>query len=106
MEIKKEKKIAFLDAWICRNNNNSLETSVYCKPTHMNQYLKCRSHHHLRVKFGIVQCLSQRAEKVCSSEVEKREELKLIKEVFIANGYSKKKVDEIMKKRTRNHNGR
>ena len=26
MEIKKEKKIAFLDVWICRNSNNSLET--------------------------------------------------------------------------------
>ena len=99
MEIEKEKKIAFLDVWICRNNNNSLETSVCHKPTHTSQYLNFMSHHHSRVKFGVVQCPSQRAEKICSSEV-KREELKLIKEVFIANGYPKKKLDEIMKKRT------
>ena len=35
-------------------------------------YINFRSHHQLRVKFGIVQCLSQRAEKICSLEVENR----------------------------------
>ena len=99
MEIEEGKKIAFLDVQIYRNNNNILETSVYRKPTHTNQYLNFRSHHHPRVKFGIVQCLSQRARKICSLEARRKKEMKLIKEVFVANGYPKKKVDEIMKKR-------
>ena len=33
MEIEENKKIAFLDVQICRNDDN---TSMYCKPTHTN----------------------------------------------------------------------
>ena len=60
-------------------------------------HLNFRSHHHLRVKFGIVKCLSQRARKICSSEARKREEIKLIKEVSIHSEWIL--IDEIMKKR-------
>ena len=94
IEVEEDHKIAFLDVQIMRNNN-TLETTVYRKPTHTNLYLNFRSHHHPRVKFGIVQCLTQRA----SSMDHEDEEMKLLKNVFIANGYPERKVVELMNKR-------
>ena len=82
-------------------NNSTLETLVYRIPTHTKQYLNFRSHHHPRVKFGIIQCLTQRARKICSDD-HKEGELKLLKEVFIANGYPEKKVTEVMNREPRN----
>ena len=100
VEVEEDHKIAFLDVQIIRNNS-TLETLVYCIPTHTNQYLNFRSHHHPRVKFGIIQCLTQRARKICSKD-HKEGELKLLKEVFIANGYPEKKVTEVMNREPRN----
>ena len=99
VEIEEDHKIAFLDVQIFRNNN-ILETTVYRKPTHTNQYLNFRSHHHPRVKYGIVQCLTQRARKICSGD-HGDEEIELLKEVFKANGYPQKKVTELMNRRPR-----
>ena len=73
---------------------------MYRKPTHTNQYLNFRSHHHPRVKFGIVQCLTQRAKTICSGDHGDKE-LELLKEVFIANGYPRMKVTELMNRRPR-----
>ena len=43
VEVEEDHKIAFLDIQIIRNNS-TLETLVYHKPTHTNQYLNFRSH--------------------------------------------------------------
>ena len=37
--------IPFLDVTILHNNDGSLSTKVYCKPTHTDQYLQFSSHH-------------------------------------------------------------
>ena len=37
--------IPFLDVTILHNDDGSLSTKVYCKPTHMDQYLQFSSHH-------------------------------------------------------------
>ena len=95
LEIEKEGQLPFLDVLIQRNHN-TLETRVYRKPTHTNQYLNFKSHQHPCVKFGIVQCLTKRAIAICSKH-HLQEELDLLKDVFVANGYPKKNVNELMK---------
>ena len=97
VDIENDHKIVFLDVQIIRNDN-TLETLVYRKPTHTNQYLNFRSNHHPRIKLGIIQCLTQRAKKICSED----RELKILKEVFLANGYPEKKVTEVMNREPRN----
>ena len=92
LEIEEKGRLPFLDVLNWRNHN-TLETRVYRKPTHTNQYLNFKSHHHPRVKFGIVQCLTKRAIAICSKH-HLQEELDLLKDVF---GYPEKKVNELMK---------
>ena len=99
-----EGKLPFLDVLIlCNNNNNTLETKVYHKPTHTNQYLNFRSHHHPRIELGIVKCLSERARNICSTKY-LEDELKQLEDVFGANDYPHKKVKELLglKKCTKN----
>ena len=84
-------QLSFLDVFI-RRNHNTLETKVYQKPTHTHQYLNFKSHHHPCIKFGVVQCLTKQAIAIYLPE-----ELDLLKDVFVANGYPEKKVNELIK---------
>ena len=74
-------------------DTTTIRTSVFRKKTHTDHYLNFGSHHHPRVKRGIVKCLKSRAEKVC--HVTKRlSELNHLHKVFTANGYP----DRLLKK--------
>ena len=42
---------------VTRDADDLLTTTVYRKPTHIDQYLAHGSHHPLSVKHGIVKCL-------------------------------------------------
>ena len=87
-------KLAFLDVLVERNGTAVL-TSVFRKKTHTDHYLNFESHHHPRVKRGIVKCLRSRAEKVC--HVSKRlTEFSHLRNVFTANGYPDRLVRSIL----------
>ena len=60
MEIEENNSIAFLDVLVIKNNNETLSTSVYRKPTHTDRYLNYCSNHHPRIKNGIIKCLKDR----------------------------------------------
>ena len=47
--------------------DGTLSITVYRKPTHTDQYLRCDSHHHLSAKFSVIHTLSHRAQAVCSN---------------------------------------
>jgi len=49
MEIENNSKIAFLDTSVCREPDGRLNTSVYRKPTHTDQYLAYDSHRYCEV---------------------------------------------------------
>ena len=66
-------------------------TSVYQKHTHMDQYLQYNSHHHPRVKTGIISCLRQRACNICDED-KLGPELEHLQETFQVNGYPTKLV--------------
>ena len=73
--------IPFLDTLITLNNDGSLQTKVYRKPTHTNQYLKWDSHHAISNKYSVISSLLHRANDICSSQ-ELLEEQTQIQEVL------------------------
>ena len=57
----------FLDILIIPNQDGSLSTTVYRKPTHTDFYLLWDSHHTVSAKYSVVRTLYHRAETICSS---------------------------------------
>ena len=65
--------IPFLDVMILHNDDGSLSTKVYRKPTHTDQYLQFSSHHHTAHK-RVVSTLLKRVASHCSMNSLIREE--------------------------------
>ena len=49
-------------------SDGSLQTTVYRKPTHTNQYLQWDSHHTISSKYSVISSLLHRAKDICSSK--------------------------------------
>ena len=90
MERETDGSIPFLDVMVERDGDK-LTTSVYRKPTHTDRYLHYSSHHHHKVKSGIVDCLNQRAKRICKQGSVLTDELKHVRNALMANGYPRKK---------------
>ncbi|XP_067650900.1 uncharacterized protein [Haliotis asinina] len=81
MEAETNNQIPFLDILVSRNHSNQLQTTVYRKPTHTNQYVHYQSNHPPRVKSGIISTLTRRAKNVCSIKL--HEEINHLRDVFV-----------------------
>ena len=103
IEPEKNGSIPFLDTEILLNDDASINTKVYRKPTHTDQYLNWNSNHHLEHKRSVVRTLIQRAESIPSTDDFKKEEMEHIKEALAANGY-KPWMMKIPKKKEKNKN--
>ena len=57
----------FLDILIIPDQDGSLSTTVYRKPTHTDLYLQWDSHHTVSAKYGVARTLYHRAETICFS---------------------------------------
>ena len=66
--------IPFLDTLVIPQNDGSLLTTVYRKPTHTKQYLQWDSHHVISAKYSIISTLLHRAKDVCSTKQQQLEE--------------------------------
>nr|VZI33757.1 unnamed protein product [Spirometra erinaceieuropaei] len=97
MEEEKESKLSFLDVLICRQPDGKLSTSVYRKPTNTLQMLSYNSNHPLQHKRSCVRTLYRRVETHCSTPVAKLDEMKLLQELFRANGYPRTFVERSRK---------
>ena len=89
IEKEENNQLPFLDIKIHRENNGSLSTTIYRKPTHTNQYLNFNSNHHLQHKRSVVRTLIHRANHAITNETDKKEEIKYIKDILSANDYKK-----------------
>nr|VZI11220.1 unnamed protein product [Spirometra erinaceieuropaei] len=97
MEEEVESKLSFLDVLICRQTDGKLATSVYRTPTNTLQMLSYNSNHPLQHKRSCVRTLYRRVETHCSTPVAKLDEMKLLQELFRANGYPQKFVERSRK---------
>ena len=99
MGIETDQKIAFLDVQIERVGTTAT-TSVFRKKTHTDQYINYNSHHHSRIKSGVIKCLSTQAKKVCHPSKLPREHQHL-RHVFQANGYLTSLIDHTLRNQPR-----
>ena len=74
MEKEVNNSINFLDVKITRNSDNSISTSTYRKPIFTGVMLNWNSLTSMKYKKGLICCLLDRSNKICSSEIQKIEE--------------------------------
>ena len=99
VEKEKESKLAFLDTMTTRDNTNTIQVSVYRKPTHTNKYLDFNSHHPTTHKRSVVNSLLNRADNIPTSTSGKRKERKHVFNVLMDNGYPKQFLKQCDKHR-------
>ena len=98
--------IPFLDTLIKPNNDGSLQTKVYRKPTHTNQYLKWDSHHAISNKYSVISSLLHRAKDICSSQELLQEEQKQIQEALTLCKYPMWAINRMKTKTSAPRNNR
>ena len=79
-EQREDVSISFLDVLIIPNEDGSLNSTVFRKPTHTDLYLQWDSHHTLPSKYSVIGTLLHRAKTICSDpQLLKQEEDHLYK---------------------------
>ena len=67
-EPRPDGSIPFLDILITPGEDGRLDTTVYWKPTHTDQYMHWDSHHTISSKYSVVGTLHHRAKTICSNK--------------------------------------
>ena len=93
IEPELEGRMPFLDTCIHINNDASIKTTIYRKPTHTDQYLNFYSNHHLEHKRSVVRSLLYRADNVVSDPEDKQSEQQHICNALSANKFPKWMLD-------------
>ena len=88
------------------NNDGSLQTKVYRKPTHTNQYLKWDSHHAISNKYSVISSLLHRAKNICSSQELLEQEQKQIQDALILCRYPMWAINRMKTKTSAPRNNR
>ena len=101
--------LPFLDTLVTVQEDGSLSTSIYRKPTHTNQYLQWESHHSIANKYSVINSLLHRATNICSSQEQEKEELKYVERALTACKYPSWAIQRMMlkknnQKQNRNNN--
>ena len=86
LEVEKEEFLPFLDVGILKKEGK-LVTKIYRKPIHTQQYIHWGSNHPKHMLLGVLKGLIHRAHVLCDMKEDLIEELDLLKNVFISNGY-------------------
>jgi len=93
IEREKDGVLPFLDLSIKRLPTK-LITKVYRKETHTQRYIHWRSNQSKNCKLGVLKGLVHRAHLLCDIKEDLLNELELLRNVFICNGYPKKLVEK------------
>jgi len=92
-EKENDQRLSFLDVQLIRKNN-SIETTVYRKPTDTGLYMRWDSFTPTRWRKGTLKTLVIRAFKVCSNNDYRRQEIKHITKTFRNLGYPKSLITQ------------
>jgi uncharacterized protein (UPF0335 family) len=96
MELEKENQLPFLDLLIKRTEHG-LITNIYPKPTHTQSYIYWRSNHPKNILLGTLKGLIHRAHKLIDEKEDLLNEIQLLEDVFVSNGYPEKLVKQTVK---------
>ncbi len=99
MEQELHEKLPFLDTLVTRNNG-SLLINVYRKRTHTDRYLDYNSHHDKQHKISTAQNVLHRAVTLLNTTEGKQKEQKHVTNALVSNGYPRKFLQEVERKRT------
>ena len=96
MECEEDEKLAFLDLLIMKSND-SIELTIYRKPTHSGVFTHFTSFipHHYKV--ALVKTLICRAYRHCSSWLLFREEIENVTDMLMNNGYNLSLLENTVK---------
>ena len=89
----------FLDVLLHHNNDGTISTSVYRKPTHTDKYLNFDSHHPMVHKVAVIRTLISRVSTLCSSSPSTRAEMNHIFTVLRKNKYPQDVLERFSKPR-------
>ena len=103
-EQKQDGSMPFLDILVTPQEDGTLTTRVYRKPTHTDQYLQWDSHHNLACKYSVINTLTHRAKAVCSSSPLLKEELKHLEEALTQCKYPKWAFQKILREQENKKN--
>ena len=77
----------FANTIVTINDDGSLNTKVYRKPTHTDLYLQWDSHHAIAAKYSMINTLHHRAKAVCSNKQLLKEKEDHLQKVLTENKY-------------------
>ena len=76
-----------MDTSVTINEDGSLNTRVYRKPTHTDLYLQWDSHHSIAAKYSVINTIHHRTKAVSSNKQLLKEEEDHLQKVFTENKY-------------------
>ena len=88
-EVEQQGSLPFLDVFI-QKVGKKVTTKVFRKKTHTDRYLDFSSSHPGSTKWGLVDCLVKRANRICSEEGDLMEERKKLEGIFVRNGFPRR----------------
>ncbi|XP_071944425.1 uncharacterized protein [Antedon mediterranea] len=88
--------LPFLDCLITLKTDGTIETSIYRKPTHTDQYLNFKSNHPLEHKLSVINTLVDRCQNIVTTQQSKREEMKHIRKVLNICEYPNWAIDRVI----------
>ena len=111
-EAGEDGSISFLNMLITPDEDGTLNTTVYRKPTHTDQYLHWDSHHAITSKYSVIGTLYHRARTICSNPGQlQKEEKHLFKSLrkckypdWVLNRVKLKSQSPALKKKQGNSN--
>ena len=80
VEKESDGQLPFLDVLVMREEDGTISTFVYRKPTHTDHYLAFESHHPMEPKRAVIRTLMHRAAALCFSGVSRAQEEKHVQE--------------------------
>ena len=88
------KEIDFLDTTVIINNDLTISTKLYVKPTDRNAYLQYSSYHPRSMKENIPYGQALRVKKICTNKDDLESSMETLKNNFINRGYPQDKIDK------------
>ena len=95
IEHEESKKLPFLDTCVVRRVDK-YQTIVYRKKTFTGVYLNWTSLTTRKYKIGVINCLAERAWRICTEKDDKMNELEKLKIILARNDYPAKVVEDTL----------